>query len=100
LPKPIKHLLMLCVSVLLAIPVVGFVGGMILCKDCGSNPFAYLFMGAIHAILTTFAFGHLWTTHDERTNAWPYIVPTGILIYLCFLVFFHLRQRGVDTMKP
>jgi hypothetical protein len=89
-PKLLQHTGLMFLSVLLAIPVVRFIAGVVLCEECRSYPVLYLMAGVFHALMTTVAMGNIWVKHDEFISGWPYIVPTGIAIYV---VLVALRQR-------
>jgi hypothetical protein len=70
------------ISLPLAMFLTGFAVGMIFCIDCSFNPFSYLFIGAIHGLLTLVNLGFLWLDANRMTNAWPYIAPLMVGIYL------------------
>ena len=90
------HVVLFFGCVLAAVPAVGFVAGMILCDDCGWNPLAYLFMGAITALLTSINLGHMWTGPDTMTNIWPYAFPVGAVFYFLAVA----RMRLLDPRRP
>jgi hypothetical protein len=87
------HVLWFAVSMLAALVVVGFGSGLVACDDCGWNPFRYLYAGAIHAVMTTLAGGFVYPAQERAINAWPYIVPVGIVMYGAALLLVARGRR-------
>ena len=79
------HLSALAACVLVALPLVGFIGGIICCEDCSTFGH-YLLMGLIHAVITTLAFGHMWMAHDRLESVWHLVIPVS-LGFWCLYTF-------------
>jgi hypothetical protein len=81
-------------SLVLCMPTGGFLLGFVQCKDCGSNPLLWTFIGLIFAVLTPMTLG--FPPQNEGGvgppfNAWPYIAVAAAVIFtvsaaLCCLV--------------
>lgn len=84
----------LLLSLMITVPICGFVGGMIICTDC-EGILDFILMGCIHAVLSTISFGRLYvgnTGNMESISLWPYIVPMAILFYVAWTLMT-LRKR-------
>jgi len=73
------------VSLVLCMPVGGFLLGFVECQDCGSNPLLRSFIGLIFAVLTPFFLG--FPPRNEGGvgppyNAWPYIATAAVAIFV------------------
>lgn len=80
------------VSVLLAYPVGGFVGGLIVCVDCSSSIVDRVMAGVIIGLLSfiNFGFSSVDTSgYGPEYNFWPYILVT----FLCFLLLMTLISK-------
>lgn len=88
----LKHAAVFMACMIAAIPVVGFVAGLVFCYIQGESVVYYPLAGVIHAISTTLGLGFFWVEHDRVVNGWPYIVPIGHVFY--FLVVLARRLCG------
>ena len=73
-----------------AVPLAGFGCGVAICSDCGSNPFDYLLIGLVHAVLSTIGLGRCYSSAASSINLWPYIVVIAITLWLAV---GYLRRR-------
>lgn len=69
------------ISLLLAEPLAGFGCGVIICADCGCNPFHYLLAGVLESIISIIAVGHCLTNESGGTNLWPFVPFTAIALW-------------------
>jgi hypothetical protein len=86
------HCVTLLTAAALAVPLAGFGCGVWTCKDCGTNPLAYLFMGCIHAVLSLFGPTVCVTSFASKEgniNMLPYIALIIAALYLTVMVVGH-----------
>jgi hypothetical protein len=79
------------VSVVLAMPMVGFVFGIITTEGGESVPlFGRLWVGALYTIMTPLSLGFPPTALEDNAqsyNLWPYIIVCGLVIFGIRTVF-------------
>jgi hypothetical protein len=84
-----------------ALPLGGFIWGMVTCIDCDGRPLGRVFMGVLGAIFSTFTLGFPWRNEGgvgEPFNAWPYILPTWAALFCVGAVIdWWLLNRGPKT---
>jgi hypothetical protein len=85
-------------SAIAAFPLGGFVVGFLGCIDCDNNIFGRVVTGFIFAVLTPLYLG--FPPRDEGgshppINAWPYILPAGMLVFgfLSYLEILKSRKK-------
>ena len=66
----------------LSLPLAGFGCGVVICSDCDGNPISHLFMGLIHAALTSLSLGRCWTSSASSTNLLPYMLILAVGLWL------------------
>lgn len=85
------------VSVVLAMPVGGFVFGFIYTLVFGSgNPLVAIFVGAFYAILTPVTLGFPPENLDDHApsyNTWPYIIIAGLAVFGIYTAFAYYKNH-------
>ena len=89
----------LIISLVLTLPVLGFVSGLIMCTDCGGNIFGRVFVGLIYTVLTTLSFGQPLLDEGGANfiNLRWYIIPVFVILY--FLLAYISRKRKSGSQK-
>jgi hypothetical protein len=80
------------ISLVLAMPVGGFVFGFVHCTDCGWDVLGRGFIGIVSAFLTSIFLG--FPPRNEGGvgapyNAWPYIIVAFLVVFLCSALFMN-----------
>ncbi|HKU38359.1 MAG TPA: hypothetical protein VJR89_09435 [Polyangiales bacterium] len=89
-------------SLMLAVPLGGFVYGFQHCLDCGDSIGDRLFMGCITAVLTILGGGYpSWQNHPNhpRANAWPYIWVVAGLLFCVAIGLVRIATRRSSTQQ-
>jgi hypothetical protein len=88
-----RHIVVLAVGFIAAIPAGGFLFGFVTCPDCGWNLLGRVFIGCVMAFLTTATMGFPPRNEGgvgEPYNAWPFIL--GVWLLFAAVVFWRYRR--------
>ena len=109
------HLRRAIISLLLSVPVAGFICGVYICSDCGFNPFNYVLIGLMHAFLLVTLLGICFTGGDigicfsggdsgcsSTANLLPYVPLIFLALWVTMTAFGYvktkLRKRAVRNI--
>ena len=87
-------------SLVLTLPVLGFISGLLMCTDCGWNIIFRIFIGIIYMFLTTISLGQ--PVLDEGSvnsiDLRIYIIPVFVILYF-LLSYFSKRMKERKLKK-
>ncbi|MGB1109468.1 MAG: hypothetical protein ACPG4N_03885 [Gammaproteobacteria bacterium] len=78
-----------------SVPLVGFITGMVVCQDCGTNVVNRAIVGGVMAIFTTINLGMppVDKGSDEVYNLWPYIFLSTVSLLLIYAAVRYILDK-------